>query len=173
MEEETPHLPGRGEKGRNNRFSVTLPFPAEEGRSFLFFLGDDIVLDVEVTANREIAFFSGFSSRGGGKTGFKVADSSVSYEEADALSDFSLENQAPDLCPYYTGKYIRRLTVRPSLVGYKRALFSGFEPVNNVVDFTNLVMMEVGQPLHAFDAQLLKGKSSGEKSKRGREINHS
>ncbi len=162
MEEETPHfLPWGGEKKEEIiDFLVTLPFPAEEGEEVSsLLLGDDIVLDVEVTANRGDCLSSlGLAREVGAKLGLKWQIPPVSYEEADALSDFSLENQAPDLCPYYTGKYIRRLTVRPSPWWViKELCFLGLRPVNNVVDFTNLVMMEVGQPLHAFDASVIKG----------------
>jgi len=163
VEKGIPHfLPWEKGKEETIDFLIPLPFSAEEGEDVTSLLldNDDIVLDIEVTANRgDCLSCLGLAREVGAKLGLKWQIPPVDYEEADTPSDFSLENQAPDLCPYYTGKHLRQLSVRPSpWWALKELSFLGLRPINNVVDFTNLVMMEVGQPLHAFDASVIKGR---------------
>ncbi|MEW6725323.1 MAG: phenylalanine--tRNA ligase subunit beta [Bacillota bacterium] len=65
---------------------------------------------------------------------------------------------APDLCRRYTARIVREVKVGPSPIWLQRRLQSaGMRPINNVVDVTNYVMLELGQPLHAFDYDLLHG----------------
>ena len=72
----------------------------------------------------------------------------------------SVTIEAPDLCPRYIGSVITGVTVGPSPPWMQEALLAaGMRPINNVVDVTNFVMLETGQPLHAFDF----GKLSGER----------
>ncbi|MEA2060556.1 MAG: phenylalanine--tRNA ligase subunit beta [Thermodesulfobacteriota bacterium] len=78
-----------------------------------------------------------------------------------AIEDFiSIETADPDLCPRYTAGLLFDVKVGPSPFWLRHRLESiGMTPVNNIVDITNFVMMETGQPLHAFDYDLLaKGK---------------
>ncbi len=64
--------------------------------------------------------------------------------------------EAPDLCPRYIGRLIRGVKVGESPEWLKERLVSvGLRPINNVVDITNFILMELGQPMHAFDADLL------------------
>lgn len=63
-----------------------------------------------------------------------------------------------DSCPYYTARIVRGVEVKDSPDWLKEKLESvGLRPINNIVDITNFVLMEMGQPLHAFDLSLLKG----------------
>ncbi len=67
--------------------------------------------------------------------------------------------EAPDLCPRYTARIIRNVTIKDSPEWLKERLLSvGLRPINNVVDITNFVLFELGHPLHAFDLDLLAGK---------------
>jgi len=80
--------------------------------------------------------------------------------------------EAPELCTRYTGRIIRNVKVGPSPEWMQKALESiGLRPINNVVDVTNYVMMELGQPLHAFDrAKLAEGRVVARRAKSGEEI---
>ncbi len=67
--------------------------------------------------------------------------------------------QAPDLCPRYIGRVIKGIKVAPSPEWLVKSLESiGLRSINNVVDVTNFILMELGQPLHAFDLDKLSGK---------------
>jgi phenylalanyl-tRNA synthetase beta chain len=80
---------------------------------------------------------------------------------ADAI-DVRIEDSS--LCPRFTATLIRDVTIRPSPQWMQRRLRQvGMRPINNIVDVTNYVMMELGQPLHAFDYDLLRERARGRK----------
>lgn len=155
-------LPIRGEKERDTvDFLIPLPASLEEGDDvFEAFVGDDVVFDVEVTANRgDCLSVLGLAREIAASCGIPLVLPEASYPEVHLDHGFHLENSAPHLCPYYTGKYIASLVVRPSPFWIVRDLvLAGMRPINNVVDITNLVMLEMGQPLHAFDAAKIRQK---------------
>lgn len=143
---------------------VILPVTAPVGVPVATVLGTDTVIDWEVTPNRcdwnshlgiarEIAAVSGTLDR------FRLP--ATTWREADGagLSELtSVEVLAPDLCPRYIARIIRNVRIGPSPEWLQQALKAvGIRPINNVVDITNYVMMECGQPLHAFDYELLDG----------------
>ena len=74
----------------------------------------------------------------------------------------SVRLEEPELCPRYTARLVRGVNIGPS-PEWLRALLekTGLRSINNVVDVTNFVMLETGQPLHAFDFALLGVGSSG------------
>ena len=75
------------------------------------------------------------------------------YTVSDTTDDrLSITVEAPDLCPRYIGHYVRNITPGPSPRWMKRQLaLCGLRSISNVVDITNYVMLEIGQPMHAFD----------------------
>jgi phenylalanyl-tRNA synthetase beta chain len=75
-------------------------------------------------------------------------------EATDALTSVTIKD--PDLCPRYCARIISRVTIGPSPLWMRRRLEScGMRSINNVVDATNYILMEMGHPLHAFDLALL------------------
>lgn len=67
--------------------------------------------------------------------------------------------QAPDLCPRYMARAIKNVKIGPSPRWMQQRLAAaGVRPINNMVDITNFVMLETGQPMHAFDAEDIRGK---------------
>ncbi len=79
--------------------------------------------------------------------------------DSEPISDMvSVRNDEPELCPRYTVRIVRQVKVGPSPDWLRSILEKiGIRSINNVVDITNYVMLETGQPLHAFDYRLLKG----------------
>ena len=78
------------------------------------------------------------------------------YGQASDLTSVTIE--APEHCPRYAAKLLDNVTVGPSPYWLQDRLMSvGLRPINNIVDVTNFVMMEMGQPLHAFDFDNLAG----------------
>ncbi len=76
-----------------------------------------------------------------------------------ARTSFSVDIESSELCPRYSARLVTGVTIAPSPWWLRKRLLSiGLRPINNVVDITNLVMMEYGQPLHAFDFEKLSDK---------------
>ena len=74
------------------------------------------------------------------------------------LNDMQIEIANPDDCPLYYGKIIDNVKIGPSAQKIRyRLIAAGLRPVSNVVDVTNYIMLELGQPLHSFDMQNLEG----------------
>ncbi len=121
---------------------------------------DDRVIEFEITANRgDCLSISGLAREVSAKLGIGLKQPNDSFQSSGNRSSFRIDNtDAMNACPYYTGRHIRRVRVRPSSWPVIRDLYLlGMRPVNNIVDYTNLVMIETGQPLHAFDAERLEG----------------
>lgn len=122
----------------------------------------DRVLDIALTPNRgDCASLLGVAREVRAHFGGELSppDCRVSGEAGDATeSELTLRIEAPERCHRYVARLVRGVTVGPSppwLV--ERLDAAGIRAINNVVDITNLVMLEFGQPLHAFDARKLRG----------------
>jgi len=136
---------------------------------------NDTVLDVGVTPNRsDCLSMIGMAREVAALTGktLKMPEGKVreSVEDVSRLSSVTIED--PDLCPRYTARLIRNVTIGDSPVWMKTRLeAAGLRAINNVVDVTNFVMLEMGQPLHAFDFRFLEeGRIVVRKSKPGEEF---
>ena len=78
--------------------------------------------------------------------------------DEDISKYLSVKVEAPDLCPRYTARVVRNVKIAPSPLWLRMLLrASGVRPINNIVDITNYVMLEYGQPMHAFDYNCLDG----------------
>jgi phenylalanyl-tRNA synthetase beta chain len=124
--------------------------------------GDDTVIDVEVTSNRgDCLSHVGVARELAALLNREFRDvQPAATESADPASSVtSVRIEAPDLCPHYTARVIRGVRIGPSPDWMARRLEAvGLRPINNVVDVTNYVMFELGQPLHAFDFDRLAGR---------------
>ena len=144
--------------GDDHKGIVVLPRDAPLGVSLTDYMGDQ-VLDLEVTPNRpDWLSVLGVAYEVAALTGATVHQPGVYYpEEGIPLSgQASVIIQAPDLCPRYTASLIRGVSVGPSPRWLQdRLRKADMRPINNVVDVTNYVMLEYGQPLHAFDYETL------------------
>jgi phenylalanyl-tRNA synthetase beta chain len=141
---------------------MELPETARAGESLLEALSlHDTLVEVDLTPNRpDCTSVIGIAREVAGFTGQKLRQP-VSGE-LPRLSNkgvpFSVEVRDPDDCPRYAARLLRNVAIGPSPWWLrKRLLAVGLRPINNVVDITNLVMLEYGQPLHAFDFQQLAG----------------
>jgi phenylalanyl-tRNA synthetase beta chain len=159
---------------------------AKVGQPFAEYLGragSDMVYDLEITPNRpdlnsvigiarEIAALTGNPLRmpevggqrsedGGRGTGDGGQRSEVSAAEGQPVTDLvSVRIEDANLCPRYTARVIRGVKIAPSPDWLRTTLEKvGIRSISNVVDVTNYVMLEVGQPLHAFDYHLLQGRA--------------
>jgi phenylalanyl-tRNA synthetase beta chain len=148
---------------------LVLPEEAPLGTPLADYLGDTI-LDLDITPNRpdclsvlgvarEVAALT--SAWGGStRTGGPVREPPHTYpEEGPPVQErASVEIADPDLCYRYVATLIEGVTVGPSPAWMQeRIVAAGMRPINNIVDITNYVMMEVGQPLHAFDFDRIGG----------------
>ncbi len=133
---------------------LVLPTDAPLGQPLQDYMGDK-VLDVEVTPNRpDCMSVLGVTRELAALSNLMVRAPDVEYPENDTpvgkLAGVDIAD--PDLCPRYTATVIQGIKIGPSPRWLQRRLeLCGMRPINNVVDVTNYVMLEYGQPLHAFD----------------------
>jgi len=115
----------------------------------------DTVLDLDLTPNRpDCLSILGIAREVAALTGGKVREPQVTYEASDPpIESFArVVIEDPDLCPRYTASVIRGVKIGPSPRWLAERLEKvGERPINNIVDITNYVMFEMGQPLHSFD----------------------
>ncbi len=150
---------------------VSLPMTVEQltdrltlsGLNLEYFnpVGDDFAIDVEVTSNRpdclgHVGIAREVSVLWKSELKIPAAKPQATGPDVSKLTNITVE--CPDLCPRYTARVIRGVKIGPSpqwLADRLRTL--GIAVINNVVDISNYVMMECGQPLHTFDFKLLAG----------------
>lgn len=120
---------------------------------------DQVVLDVSITPNRaDCLSVLGLAREVAAAFGLPLTVPAADVVETGApFENFRIESD-PELCPLYQARLIRgvKIAKSPDWLRY-RLLAVGLRPINNIVDVTNYVMMECGQPLHAFDRELLRG----------------
>jgi phenylalanyl-tRNA synthetase beta chain len=121
-------------------------------------MDDDAVLDFEVTVNRPDALsIIGFAREVGTAYSLPVKPLVHSPLPPAEMASVAVTLEAPDLCPRYAAA-VADVTVAPSPAWLaSRLQAAGVRPINNVVDVTNYVLIELGQPMHAFDLAKLAG----------------
>ncbi len=123
---------------------------------------DDVILEVAITPNRadalsHIGVARDLAALFGKEVKYPEIAIDESEEEAESVA--SVEIQNTEDCPRYSARVVKGVTIKESPDWLKERLTAvGLRPINNVVDVTNFVLYEVGQPLHAFDLDMLSGK---------------
>jgi phenylalanyl-tRNA synthetase beta chain len=155
-------LPGDGEG------LLILPEDARVGQSFSEHLGRaglDVVYDLEITPNRpDLNSVIGIAREISALTGnpLRIPDAGIQtgtggQGAASRVEDLvAVRLEDPELCPRYTARVVQGVKIAASPDWLRNTLEKvGIRSINNVVDVTNYVMLEIGQPLHAFDYHLL------------------
>ena len=123
---------------------------------------DDYIIDFKITANRpDCNCFIGVAKEIGVVLGTEFKAPVPTYKTVGGnINDYiSIDVQNFDLCPRYIGRVVKNLRIKESPDWMQKTLLaSGMRPINNIVDITNFVMLETGQPLHAFNYNDLEGK---------------
>jgi phenylalanyl-tRNA synthetase beta chain len=139
---------------------LVVPADYEIGKPLKDYLGD-VVFDIDITPNRaDCLSVMGIAREVAAITGnpFRMPDLSYPEMTKTVKSFAAVEVAAPDLCPRYCATVIDGITVAPSPRWMQDRLTAcGARPINNIVDVTNYVMLEFGQPLHSFDYKQVKG----------------
>jgi phenylalanyl-tRNA synthetase beta chain len=143
---------------------MVLDEKAKPGEKLADYLGlNDVLFDVGITPNRPDAMchvgiareIGAFSARK-----LRVPQLKLRESKSGISRDISIEVASTHDCPRYTARIVRGVDIRESPAWLKRRLEAiDIRPINNVVDITNYVLMEIGQPLHAFDYDKLQGKT--------------
>lgn len=141
---------------------LLLPAEFENGADVKPLLGlDDCIFDVAVTANRpDCQSILGLAREIAAVLGKKVKQPDISYTPVKGnYAPIKITDLAPDVCPRYIGHYVKDVKIGPSPMWMrKRLALCGLRSINNVVDITNFILLELGQPMHAFDLATLSGR---------------
>ncbi len=139
------------------------PEDAKVGESAVKALGlDDVVFEYEITSNRVDCYsVIGIAREAAATFGKKfcppVVKKTGNGEDASDYIKVTVKDQ--DLCPRYTARVVKNVKIGPSPKWMQRCLAAnGIRPINNLVDITNYVMEEYGQPMHAYDLDTIEGR---------------
>ncbi len=147
----------------DNSGILALPPTCRPGEGLSTLFPDDAVIEIEITPSRgdclsilgvarEVAARYGLPLKSAGRLPLEQSDDPIS-------GAIAVEIAATDACPRYAGRLVRNVTIAPSPDWMQRRLsLAGLRPINNVVDVTNYVLLQFGQPLHAFDYDLIRGR---------------
>jgi len=135
---------------------------AKIGEPIASLFPEDTILDVEITPNRgDLLSHFGLAREIAALTGAATPSSRISQQSVGEPARGragSIEISAPEACAFYSARRIENIKVGPSRDWLRAKLEAvGLRSINNIVDITNFVMLEIGQPLHAFDADKLTG----------------
>ena len=147
--------PGAGYNGL-----LVLPDDAVPGSDVKPLLGlDDWIFDVSITANRpDCQSIFGLAREVAAVLEKPLKTPALDYTETDVKIPFNVAVEAQDICPRYTAHYVYDVKIGESPAWMKRRLaLVGCNSISNMVDITNYVLKELGQPMHAFDYAYLEG----------------
>lgn len=139
-------LPSDAKVGDDPRFSLEM---------------DDEIIDFELTSNRgDLLSILGMAYEVGAIYNRRVKDIDLEYKKTSTDEPFEISVDTLK-CPLFLGRIVRNVTIKESPTYIKnRLIASGIRPINNVVDISNYVMLETGQPLHFYDLDKLNGNLS-------------
>ena len=121
---------------------------------------DDWIFDIAITANRpDCQSIYGIAREIAAVLNKEIKPLDLSFtEDGTKKEGFKVSVLAPELCPRYIAHYVHDITIKESPQWMKRRLaLVGIGAINNVVDITNYILTELGQPMHAFDASFIEG----------------
>ena len=148
-------FPGAGYNGL-----LVLPDDCTPGADIKPVLGlDDWIFDVSITANRpDCQSIFGIAREVAAVLELPLKAPATDYHESGETINFNVKVDAQDLCPRYIAHYVSDVKIAESPAWMKRRLaLVGCSAISNVVDITNYVLKEIGQPMHAFDFSYLEG----------------
>jgi phenylalanyl-tRNA synthetase beta chain len=139
---------------------MVLPVEAPLGKPLADYMGD-VILDLDITPNRpDCLSVIGIAREIAALTGRKVRLPKDDYAESTTTIDsqVAVEIADPDLCPRYSASLVKGIKIGASPPWMQQRLIAaGMRPISNIVDITNYVMLEYGEPLHAFDYEQIRG----------------
>lgn len=140
---------------------MVLPDQLEVGSSALEHLDlDDTILELDLTPNRsDCLSMLGVAYEVGAILGRGIKQPDINLQESKETikEQVQVKIEAQELCPHYVARKVKGVQIgRSPLWLQNRLISAGIRPINNVVDVTNMIMLEYGQPLHAFDAEQVK-----------------
>lgn len=126
--------------------------------------GDDTIFEVKITPDRgDMLSYLGIAREVAVYSGAKLKNVAPKAIEGRETTELSVEVREPKLCPRYIGRVVEGVDDRQSPEWLREALeASGQRSINAIVDVTNFVMLEIGQPMHAFDTAKLHHNENGE-----------
>jgi len=145
--------PGAGYNGL-----LVLPKDAEVGADIKPIVGlDDWIFDISITANRpDCQSIFGIAREVAAVLELPLKEPALDYHETEVTKDFKVTVEAQDLCPRYSAHYVYDVEIKESPAWMRRRLaLVGCSAISNMVDITNYVLKEIGQPMHAFDYSYL------------------
>lgn len=139
---------------------LILPSSCRNGEDVKPILGlNDYIFDISVTANRpDCQSVLGIAREVAAVLKKPLKEPRIDYNAVHDDRKVKVTITAPELCPRYIAHYVKDIKIGPSPMWLKRRLaLCGLRSISNVVDITNFVLLEMGQPMHAFDLDTIEG----------------
>ena len=141
---------------------LILPSTLKNGEDVKHELGlDDYIFDISITANRpDCQSIFGIAREVAAVLNKPVKEPDYSFKTVKSDKKICINDLAPELCPRYIGHYVKDVKIASSPAWLKKKLaLCGLRSISNVVDITNFILLELGQPMHAFDLRTLTGET--------------
>ncbi|MDR0307448.1 MAG: phenylalanine--tRNA ligase subunit beta [Chitinispirillales bacterium] len=147
----------------NNSGIISLPSDYRTGAPLSEYIVDDAVIEIEITPDRgDCLSVLGVAREVSASFGKPLKQTARIPEEknGDSISSaISVNIETKERCPRYMGRLVRGVTIGPSPEWMQRRLsMAGLRPINNIVDITNYILIQYGQPMHAFDYNAVDGR---------------